>query len=284
MKLGLPISILGHAALIFGGMIAFGGDVVPIEDDPVVPVEILTIAEINNVRAQRKVEEPREQDLSAPTTVVEPELEAPPPPAPEPEPEPEPEPVPEPEPTPEPTPEPEPAPEPEPEPEEVAEAPPEPPAFDLDSLSDLVDEAREERPDSNAQDALIGERDNVDEGDTNIAGVGEQTLTALELGELLKAAMRCWTLPDGAPNPESLVVHVGFDIARDGTPSYVSLVAPSSHNTRDPFMKVAQNNAIRSVEKCGPYDFLPQDRYSAWRTVEVTFSPVNAQILGYIEP
>ena len=285
MKFGLPISLGLHGAVLFAGLITFGGTPEMPEDDPVIPVEILTVTDITNIRATRKAEVPEPADLSLPTTVAEPEPSPPPEPEPEPtppppEPEPEPEPVPEPEPEPTPEPEPVPDPTPEPEPEQVAEAPPEP-AFDLDSLSSLVDEAREQQPDLNA---LAGDRDNIDSGTQDIAGVGEQTLSAVELGQILRRALSCWTLPDGAPNPEALVVHVGFDIARDGTPNYISLVAPSTHTTTDPYLKVAQANALRAVDKCGPYDFLPQDRYAAWRTVEVTFAPTRSQIQGYIEP
>ena len=147
-----------------------------------------------------------------------------------------------------------------------------------------MDDARTERPDSNAQNALIGERDNIDEGLDDIAGAGEQTLSRVELDQLLRAAMTCYRHPEGAPDPDSLVVHVGFDIARDGTPSYISLVAPSTHATRDPYMKVAQSRALAAVAKCGPYDFLPQDRYEAWRTVEITFAVRGGEILGYIAP
>jgi len=299
MKFGLPISLLLHGTVIFAGIMTFGGKPMQPLEDPVIPVEILTVADVNNIRATIKADEPKPADLSAPTTVVEPAPPAPKPepdpvsePTPEPEPEPEPEPKPEPDPEPEPEPDPEPEPEPvpepapdpvpvaEPEPDKVAEAEAEP-AFDLDSLASIVDDARDEQPDVNA---MIGDQNNVDQGSQNIAGVGEQTLSAVELEQILRRALACWTLPDGAPDPEDLVVHVGFDIARDGVPGYISLVAPSSHSTSDPYLKVAQSNALRAIEKCGPYDFLPQDRYAAWRTVQVTFAPTRAQIQGYIEP
>ena len=274
MKFGLPISLLGHAAMIFGGMVVFGGDIPPLEDAPIINVEMVTISDVRNIRAAIRDPEPAPApEPEAPSVDTE-SVDEPP----LPEPEPDPEPVAE---MPEPEPEPEPAPEPEPEPEKVAEAPEEP-AFDLDSLSDLVSEARTE--DNNRTRTQTAEVSNIDRAEQARAGVGEQTsLTALELDELRRRMERCWKRPDGAPNPEKLIVHVGLDLSRDGYPSYVSLVAPSSHNTSDPYLKAAQNEALRAVERCAPYDYLPQDRYNAWRTVQLTFGIANST-LGYIEP
>lgn len=276
MKLGLPISLGLHGAVIFAGIVTFGGEVEPVDTPEIVPVEILSVADITNIRATIRSETPRPADPELPTTVAEPPEPEPPEPEPPVPPEPRSEPAPS-----EPTP-PEPAAEAEPEPASPEPEPEPEPSFDLDSLSSVVDNARTQQV-AELPDARPGDVTNIDEGGQTVDGAGEMTLTQVELGALLRAALTCYDHPIGAPNAASIRVHVGFDIARDGRPSYVSLVAPSSHNTRDPFEKVAQASALRAVEKCGPYDFLPQDRYEAWRTVEVTFS-MDPEILGYIEP
>ena len=279
MKAGLPISLLGHAAVVGAAFIAFDSQPMPIEDVPIIPVEILEISDERDIRAAIKAPEPKPApEPEAPSvdtaSLDDAEEEAPTPVEEVVEPEPTP-----PKPEPEPVPDPEPEPEPEPGPEEPG------PTFDLDALSDLVNRERSAQQEANRTRTAEADVANIDQALEAREGFGEQVeLSRLELDELRRRMMACWRVPADAPDPESLVVHVGLDITRDGIPYYISIVAPSSRQTKDPYMKVAQERALRAVEKCAPYDFLPQDKYKAWQTIEMTFSPTQSHIEGYIEP
>jgi len=277
MKFGLPISLMLHGAAVFGGLLVFGGKVENLDIEPVITVDMVTVAELRDVRAAIKSPTPKPapvpelpsvDEVSIEDAEVEDEPEVA---VEEPEPEPEPQPEPEPEETAEVLEE-EPEPEPEPEPE-----------FDLDNLSALVNRSKDAQEEANRTQTRTADASNIDQALEAREGYGEQIeLTITELDELRRRMMACWRIPADVPNPERLVVHVGLDLTRDGMPTYVSLVAPSSHATTDPHMKIAQDRAIRAVEKCAPYDFLPQDKYKAWQTIQMKFA-YDSSILGYIE-
>ncbi len=251
----------------------------------IIPIEILSEAEIA-------------EETSVPETTAAPE---PVPETPEPEPEPEPEPVaPAPEPEPEPVTEPEEtvpplpepeedpveeAPEPEPEPEEQPEPvqpdpepqpepEPDPDNLDLDFLEDaLKDLTPDEQRNSPREtpNAVPGER-NQDR-----IGLGQQ-LTATEY-DRIKAHVesRCWNTQSfiGAPEPEKLVVRVEFELNRDGTLAGNPTVLNQTQIavSGNPFWRVAERAAITAVRECEPYDFLPENKYDAWREIILNFNP-----------
>ena len=138
IRAGLPISLLLHAGVLFGASLAFS-TVDPLEEGRVVPVEVITVAEMTDIRASlerdRPTPEPEEPpapmqvlqsaenaDEAGDTVSIAPDEEAPsdvtPPPV-------EPDAV---------------EPDAEPEPEKVAEAKP---VFDLDRISSLIDKSKD---------------------------------------------------------------------------------------------------------------------------------------------
>ncbi|WP_306253061.1 cell envelope integrity protein TolA [Parvularcula sp. IMCC14364] len=251
----------------------------------IIPVQILNEAEIaeetsvpETVAQPAPEQDPEPEPEEAPVPVpVEPEPEPEPvsepedpvPPLPEPEeqpveeaPEPEPEPV-----------EPEPAPEPEPvQPEPQQE--PEPDNLDLDFLEEALKDLTPDQPGADPREvpnAVPGER-NQDR-----IGLGQQ-LTATEY-DRIKAHIesRCWNTQSfiGAPEPEKLVVRVEFVLNRDGTlvgnPQVLNQTQIAISG--NPFWRVAERAAITAVRECAPYDFLPENKYEAWREIILNFNP-----------
>ena len=252
------------------------------EPEAYIPLELIAEAELGlttSVPAARPEPEPEEEeapDLPEPVE-EEPVEEEPPAPVEEAEPEPAPEPAPEPEPAPapiepeeeeaEPEPEPEPAPEPEPEPQQTAE-------LDLDALSRLIDRERQtERAapvETPSQTAETAERARP------AVGAGDR-LTASDEAKMKAAVSRCWNASAiiGAPNPETLIVSVDFELNRNGelasSPRVANAMQINLSGNR--FWKVAEQTALRAVTTCAPYDFLPQDRYETWKDFRLNFDP-----------
>lgn len=269
MRLGVLASLFLHASvawLILYGLPDMRRSYAPTE--PTIPIELITEAELDlttSVPAARP-EEPEPVEEEPEPDLPEPEPEEPPAPVVEPEPEPEPEPAPEPEPQPVEE-EPEPQPEPEPEQQRTAE-------LDLDALSQLVDKARE---DETAQPVdTPSETTEVADHARAAIGAGDR-LTASDEAKMKAAVSRCWNASAiiGAPNPETLIVSIDFELDRNGELSSDPRVANAMqiNLSGNRFWKVAEQMAMRAVVACAPYDFLPQDRYETWREFRVNFDP-----------
>lgn len=298
MRFGFVASVLFHLCIV-GGIVVWGHDWANREliSEPTIPVELISeakLAERTNVPTIRKdvpEEAPPEPEIPdepvaiepepvpvLPEPVVDPVVEAPAeiaPPEPEVTTEPEPEPVPD-VPAPEaPKPKPKP-PEPKPDPKPVKK--PEKPksdGLDLDELDAFAEQAKNnqtQREPSEAPSAVRGSTD-VD------GGVGE--LTASETALVKAHLKKCWTPLAGAPNAETLVVTIDFDLNRDGTlktrPKVVNALQINTSGNR--YWQVAEDIAMRAVLECQPYDFLPQDRYDIWKEIRLDFNP--AEMAGF---
>lgn len=263
---GLALSLLFHAGIIVAGVIYLPRAAQLVESAPIIPIDLVTLAETTNVRAAAPEPDPVEEEPEPEPVedTIEDEIIDPVPEAPEPEPEPEPEVI---DITPD-TPEPDPEPEPEPvEPEPVreepqAEAPAEPDFFDqLDDLERTVADAR----DDVALDQADRTRRAVGDGQRNTATL--QVILRNHLG-------RCWRNSLDAPNPDELAVEVTLRLNRDGTLSSPPRLTDQNRilASPNPFLRIAGERALRAASICAPYP-LPPENYSEWRQITVNFSP-----------
>lgn len=274
MRFGVLASLLLHLSVV--GLALYGLPQLRRDysnPEPTIPIEVIAEAELDlttSVPAARP-EEPEPIEEEPEPDLPEPAEEEPPAPVEEPEPEPEPAPV-EPEPEPEPEPveeEPEPEPEPEePEPQRTAE-------LDLDALSQLVDKARDQEETAPPVETPSETTEIADQPRAAI-GAGDR-LTASDEAKMKAAVSRCWNASAiiGAPNPETLIVSVDFELDRNGALAADPRVANAMqiNISGNRFWKVAEQMALRAVVACAPYDFLPQDRYETWREFRVNFDP-----------
>ncbi len=288
MRFGLFASVLLHLAIVFGGLIwlPYFRKLPDVTPEPYIPLDIIREAELDlktSVPAASKkpeiIEEP-EPDLPEPVVEEEPapvEEKSEPVALPEPEPEPV---APEPEPEPEPEPiKPEPKVEKKPEPPKVKPKEPAPPKkeeLDLDALSQLIDKERENE-NSPSRDAPSQTTQQADR-DRSAIGAGDR-LTASEQAKMRAAIERCYNTSSliGAPNPETLLVVLQFELNRDGTlmgqPRVANSLEISFSGNR--YWKVAEQASIRAVVSCQPYDFLDPARYDDWKEFEVGMRPME---------
>lgn len=270
MNFGVLISLCLHAAALLGGLLLFKSEVKPYEETKIIPIELVSIAETTNIKAAikppkpiKKPEpepEPEPMTLETPAKNVEDEgelqervedvvtetvkvaevpefteeaIEIPQTPV-------------------------------EPEPEE-------PQTVDLDRLAGLINKVREQAPERNQQRTLQSETNRYVFADVAREGVGEATaMTVSELNALQSAMYKCWSIPAAAPNPSELIVPVNVSLFPDG---YVNQVKLGSFYQINHFHKLAADEAIRAVNKCQPYDFLPAEKYSQWREMTLNFRP-----------
>lgn len=264
MRSGLVASLALHAgavALAFVSLPEFLRT--RVVEAPVVPIDLIDEADLGKVTSV-----PAAAPKPKPLPEVKPAPAAAKPPEPKPRdaaPEPEPEPLKEPE---EKKPE-----EKKPEEKKPEEKKPEskPDDLDLDALAALIDKSRKDDP-------ARGPGNPAEEADRAREQIGTgDRLTVTEIDKMRAAVARCWNASAilGAPNPEALVVEVDIDLNRDGTlagtPRVVNAAAIALSGNR--FWKVAEQNAVRAVQACQPYDFFDPARYQEWKEFTLNFDP-----------
>ena len=160
--------------------------------------------------------------------------------------------------------------------ETVPEKKPDPkPVFDLDNMSALIDKTRAAQPETNQQQTLQSEQNFYEYAENARKGAGLGTdLTVSELDALQSAMYQCWRIPLDAKNPEELVVKVRVSLRPDGHVQSAEILEQGRiARSSNPYLKVAAQRAVNAVSKCAPYDFLPADKYDRWKDMTLRFKP-----------
>jgi outer membrane biosynthesis protein TonB len=274
------LSALLHAAALAGAFVVWPFVSPPLEmQSDVVPVDLLTVADITNVAPQEKAPEPTPPEPEPVPVEVPPPPEEiaaaaePPPPPPDDD---------------------APALEPEPEKKEPEKPrPPEPPAqryalaiprakpkpekpkdeFDVDKILKSLDSTAQSKEKRAAPAKATADR--------SLKSAGAQTaLTASEMDALKGRLGKCWNVPVGAPDPAALVFRVKFNLNEDGTVAARPELLDRG-GLGDPYFRAAADAAIRAIQICGPYD-LPPEKYAGefgWNEITVEFDP--RKMAGY---
>ena len=99
----------------------------------------------------------------------------------------------------------------------------------------------------------------------------DTTMTKDELEALRAQVQSCWTIPPGWTDSKQVSVTIDFRMNRDGTvagnPTLIEFPA-------SPYGKVAAQNALRAVLRCGPYH-LPVEKYGDWHEVQIRLTPAG---------
>ncbi len=253
----LPTGVVGavalHAAILAVAFFALA-HTLDISDQSlaVVPVDLITIGDKNNVQAMVKTppkELPKEEEVQPP--VPEQTQVAPSPPQQE-----------------------EAAPPPDEMAVEKVQPKPPPPVVPQqkpqpEKKNDVFDLAKMEAalnktaPASAAPNARVGNR--------TIKGIGAQNAMTADLSSALFSQIKpCWSPDPGAPHAEQLSVQFEIFLNRDGTVAQdPQLLTNTGGNS---YLRAAAEAARRAIFACQPYH-LPADRYSQWQDIQFNFDP-----------
>ena len=97
------------------------------------------------------------------------------------------------------------------------------------------------------------------------------TVTPGEAASVHDQVQRCWNPPASAPNDASLIVELRIHLDPDGSVQRIEKIDNDKFE-HDPFHKLAAQEAIRTVQRCGPLE-LPPEKYAAWRVMVLRFDP-----------
>jgi hypothetical protein len=269
-----------HAAVLIATMVALPS---PKELPPVpmrvLPVELLKVGDITNLKrqAKKKVEEPKPVEKPSPK---------PEPDKPKPQPQPEPEKT-EPQPSPE-----QPEKKPEPIPEKKAEKKPEekkePPK--PESKKPIVEKKTKEKPKKsfNPKDiaALLNKipdtatqpdesKDVKEKADADQTDNPDLPMTGSEIDVVRQKVSQCWNTGDiaGTPDANKLYARVTFSLNRDGSLAGRPVVEESGGGS---LARLFAERTVQAIQKCVPYDFLPAEKYNTWRDMDIRFSLPDA--------
>lgn len=225
---------------------------------PVVPVDLVTIAQKTNIAPTVRQQQPRVEPKETPPQPVEVPIPKPAPTPPKAEVAP----------APTPTKTPPITPKPAPLPKTVQDNPTpiaKPDKPKADDFSALLNKLT--APTAAPRNAKVADR--------TTRGVGAMNAMTMDLSDALKNQIaQCWNPPVGAPHPEQLVPWFEIFLAPDGSISRPPQLAADSASqaARDPFMRAAAEAARRAIYTCAPYK-MPADKYSIWRDFTIDFNP-----------
>jgi len=261
-RVGIAVALLLHAAVVAATLFSWQHKLeIADESPPIVPVDLVTIADKTNIAptVQRVQPKPADETPQPPPQPV------PPPPTPTPPP-PQAEAAPEPAPAP-PIPKPALPPKPllKPVPAAPAPTPTKPPKPKTDAFADLLNNLT--KPAATPRNAHVADR--------TVRGIGAMNASTMDLVDALKNQIaQCWNPPAGAPHPERLIPVFQLFLNPDGSvaqPPQLSADSAAAASS-DPFMRAAAEAARRAIYTCAPYK-LPADKFSTWHDITIDFDP-----------
>jgi colicin import membrane protein len=155
-----------------------------------------------------------------------------------------------------------------PQPKPDAKATPQPPkpkerVFDQAKIAALLDKRDPTRQ------SITGSELNPNSALGTSAGAA-QKLTLSWVGALQQRISQCWVVPGGVRDAEDIHVRIAFDLNRNGTLVARPILLEGPPTTFGPAIA---ESAIRAVEQCQPYSFLPPSEYKGgWDKIDITFS------------
>ena len=236
-RFGVVGSVAFHGLIVAAALFTFHNSFQTPEENHVVPVDLVTIAEKTDVAAQA----PLPEKLQLPPPV----LEAPP--------------------------------EPDMQQVEPAPVPPIPNFKVEKEKTDDEEKPKTKKEQSQDFAALLNKLTAPDKPVKNakvaprtIQAAGMGNLMTADLVDALKSQIyRCWSPPTGAPNANDLVVDFTLNLNPDGTVGRLQLLTLNGNS----YTRAAAEAASRAIYQCQPYR-LPQNRYEDWREISrMRFDP-----------
>jgi outer membrane biosynthesis protein TonB len=135
--------------------------------------------------------------------------------------------------------------------------------FDQSKIAALLDKRDPTRQ------AAVGETLNANAGLGKPTGVA-QKLTMSWVGALQAKIKQCWNVPAGVRDAENIEIRVYFELRKDGSVASMPQLLQATGAAAGPAIA---ESAIRAIQQCQPYNFLPQSEYvGGWDRLDITFS------------
>ena len=136
--------------------------------------------------------------------------------------------------------------------------------FDPLKIAELIDMAQDTK---SIEDAKDEEYESLDSTDTLV-----DKLTLSEEDAIRSQFLRCWSIPIGMPEDDSLVVKVKISLRQDGTLMKPPEVTDHQRMNKpsEKYFKVLAESALRAVKLCQPLR-VPSTGYERWKELQLNF-------------
>jgi colicin import membrane protein len=135
--------------------------------------------------------------------------------------------------------------------------------FDQSKIAALLDKRNPER------NAVTGDALNQTPAFGTSTGQA-QKLTMSWVGALQARIRQCWNVPAGVRDADNIEIRVYFELRKDGTVASLPRLLAAPPAASGPAIA---ESAIRAIQQCQPYSFLPQAEYvGGWDRLDITFS------------
>ena len=107
-------------------------------------------------------------------------------------------------------------------------------------------------------------------GDFDARADTKANLTHDEIAAFKSHVRKCWRLPDGLAPASTTRVLLRVFLNADGALKAEPMLVEASASREGPAVMQA---AMQALTECQPFTFLPRERYSEWKVLDVSFSP-----------
>ena len=253
MRNSVLLSAAAHVVIMALALVAFPSpEELPSVPTRALPVELVTIDQVTNLKSTKKVEKPKPVEKPEPPKPEEqekPKNEEPIPDKQAEKREEKPKPV-----------------------EKKAEKKPTPPkkepekkkSFDPNQIAALLDKSPDKAPKSTPIES-------TEDFEAPATDDPFAAMTMSEIDAVKQRVQSCWNIRDfaGSADADKLTATVKFSLNQDGSLSGIPTIARTSGGS---LSRLFGERAVQAVQKCAPYDFLPTDKFTSWRDMRLNFS------------
>jgi hypothetical protein len=108
-------------------------------------------------------------------------------------------------------------------------------------------------------------------------GVGDTSPSELRakleqsmIAEFKSHLNKCWSPPTGVAATAKLQVIIRVALKRDGHFLKEPMLIQAVASTAGPALV---KSAMKALQQCQPYNFMPSERYDEWKVLDLAFSP-----------
>ncbi|MHA1541245.1 MAG: hypothetical protein ACTSXL_05955 [Alphaproteobacteria bacterium] len=140
-------------------------------------------------------------------------------------------------------------------------------------IVEKVSKPSEVRESSESEIARPQATKKIEKGEHKAGNTTSKNL-ALSIHDALRVRIRqCWMIDPSRNYPSNMKIRITAFLDQNG--AVYKTLAPDSGNQLERYVI---GTAVRAVNSCSPFDFLPKDKYEEWKEIEVTFDPATKSV------
>ncbi len=113
----------------------------------------------------------------------------------------------------------------------------------------------------------------IEKGEHRSGNTTSKNLALSVLDALRVRIRQCWMIDTSQNYPNNMKIRITAFLDQNGV-VYKTLAPNSIHKLE----RYVIGTAIRAINSCSPFDFLPKNKHQEWKEIEITFAPATKSI------